>query len=159
MARHILPVLHGLSTQSVYKWGKNHSPWPGLSGLFYLLPILPVYLQGRFWEVAIWLLQALATVLSDGFYSGQPSVWHPVDRFIATWGTLYNATKVVWLCNCGAPCRLWCALCIPPVLWCFYCSKTAPDFPTYVFYHTCWHVIGGITVAIAAVLEDPVCSF
>jgi len=44
----------------------------------------------------------------------------------------------------GGGCRwLWCALCIPLALWCFFCSKAARDFRGFVVYHTLWHAPTG----------------
>jgi len=158
MGRHLFPVLNGLSPASVYRWGDQHSALPGLSALCYLLPLLPLYLRGRLWEMPLWVLQATAAALSDGVYPGRPSVWHAIDRLVATAMTALNCSKPLWLCSCEDACRLWCALCIPLALWCFFCSKAARDFRGFVVYHTLWHAVGGLGVGIAVALEGSGCT-
>ena len=153
----LFPILKGFSTETVYKWGSQHSPLPGVSGIFYLLPVVPVWLQGRPWEAAVWILQTVATGFSDGVYPGRSSLWHPVDRMVATTGVILNCTKWLWLCNCTQRCRHFSLMAIPLVLLCFYRSKRSQEFDQFVFYHTCWHFLGGLLCMVAALLEESAC--
>ena len=119
------------------------SVWSGLSGILYALP---VFFTPYLWERALWITQAVISILADYTYINVRHPVHGIDRIIATSNTLR-------IFNLGWD-LLWGNTILTYVGWMPIASLFIAHFykmkkrrAMWIFWHFMWHLTGGLLVA------------
>lgn len=118
------------------------SKWAGLSGVAYALPML---VSPNPHEQTMWMIAAFLSVWADYVHIHERSVFHGLDRLWASFMMLRCfALGAVHI----EPLSLL-PLAVVPIS-CFVKGRDAKELPepsAWIFWHTCWHISGGLLVA------------
>ena len=116
------------------------SKWAGISGLAYSLPAL---VSPSGWEQGLWILSAFLSVKADYVHIHEDSIFHGLDRCYAT---LIMVRGLFLGSMYLEPWNL--VLAIVPIM-CFIKGRDAKALPepsSWMFWHTLWHLSGGLLV-------------
>jgi len=119
------------------------STYAGLSGVAYALPgcFCPI----GSWEPLMWMMTAFLSCQADYFHIHHDSVYHGLDRCFAS----LVMARCLLICAVHLPTQFFLLAALP--LFCFVKGRDAkllPDPSGWIFWHTCWHVSGGMLVAV-----------
>ena len=110
----------------------------GLSCLCILWPACVLAFHGvRLWSIVL-VLQTLTAVMSDHVNTGRDSLWHPIDKWLASTNTV---VMILFGSSVISP-RAALLLAVVP-LTCFYQALRGThtnDFNRFVRWHCLWHV-------------------
>ena len=110
----------------------------GASSFCYAVPF--------FWGAwPLYPLQVVCSFMSDYVMTGRDSYWHPVDRTLATFNSMYIFANAFWIIP------WWQVLLLTTATFAnyaisVYCIKKK-RFGGYIVAHTLWHVAGGASIS------------
>ena len=121
---------------------KERSVLGGCSGVFYALPLLFDFGSLGTLESAYLIIQAFLSVCSDYIYVFDDSVFHLLDRMVATAGMSYY---LYLSASAGTLLSIW----LPALLLFLFGSylRKRKLYKLYNHVHFCWHLWGGLGVA------------
>ncbi|GAB5359353.1 hypothetical protein AAMO2058_000536800 [Amorphochlora amoebiformis] len=141
VSNHITNISSDLQTSGL-PFEDSKSRWAGLSGYMYALPALATPFL---WEKGVWILQALLSVTADYYYVNDIHMVHGVDRIFAT----YNTIRMILIVAACMP--MWTVVfALIPLSFYYHgaLAKKNIDVQSWIFYHTLWHISGGLLCAI-----------
>jgi hypothetical protein len=150
-ANHQLQGMTKNFTKSGLPWHGHEcrSLFAGGTGILYCLPALCCH-NNRL-EQAMWIVQAMCSVLADYVCVTDDSIIHGADRFYATFNTVSTLWRATQHWNGGMEQRLLllCTAVLP--LSCFvlaHRAKSQGNLLDWQWYHGWWHITGSIAVAL-----------
>ena len=136
---------------TIREFRSPNMPWPGercisklagLSGICYALPAL---VCSSCWEQGLWVVAAFLSVWADYVHIHEDSVFHGLDRVYASFTMLRCILLGV------AHLEPWMLALAALPLACFVKGRDAKALPepsAWIFWHTLWHVSGGLLVCL-----------
>ena len=147
-----------------HKWRKEPNLLVGLSSLFYSIPsLLLIWLIvnkngctdriGIWFEIVLYALTGIFSFAADYLYSGRTSIFHAIDRCVATTSTVLTILKGFFF----APFYFYEKLTFPLLIYLFLgllsLSRNSQKRQDWLFYHFFWHVAGSSFMMLCVVVE------
>lgn len=141
-----------------FKWGEERSLVVGVSCLFYLLPCLTLR-SWNYWESNMWLVVSSTSFFSDFVFWGQrrtPGIRlvHLTDRWTASLALGYIAfVNVPFWFAAGLGIGLAGFMLLLSAVLCKVFGARAGCCSEFIFWHSMWHVVGGLGRSVQGYLE------
>lgn len=120
------------------KWIPRRSLWIGATCFGYALPAI--------WGLwPLYLLQVPISFMSDYVNTGKDSWFHPADRVLALFNSVFTIVSAFWAISWWEVCLLTIAT-FTNYGCSVYCIKRQ-HFAGYKLAHSLWHIVGSVSIA------------
>ena len=141
-----------LTNKTYVNWQTGLSCWayclPAIASYIFCLPLRDCAI----YEISLYFMTSVNSFMADYVNSGKVSMFHAIDRWTATMTLLAQFAKAMIL-PLSINILIFTAFGTYCCIYCLKQSRLSTTARAFQFWHTLWHILGGLMIAYMSYVE------